>query len=355
MLNLENLSRKKRFKNLSVVEILYLEEQFPWCTARKEAMFCLKNHVEKKPKCQYHNCNEFASFGKQGSRGYSLGCCRDHNYRLTNLIKYGCENVKQNKEIADKAKNTFNSKSNEKKKEIQLRKEQTMLKKYGVVNPSYSQEIKNKISVKNKVNATSRMLCLKENNQKKYGVDNVFQLETVKEKSKVTFAKKYGVDNPSQLLSVKIQKEKTCFKNYGVRNPSHDIAIFEKQQKYRWKDYTLPSGKLVKIQGYENLALDILLQTYDENDLILERKNIPKIHYGENNKHQYVTDIFIPKENKFIEVKSEYTFTKYLKINLLKEQASKNAGFDFEFLILKRTGEPVSRYEVMSNYYLHNS
>lgn len=34
----------------------------------------------------------------------------------------------------------------------------------------------------------------------------------------------------------------------------------------------MSSGKIVKIQGYKPFALDILLETYNENELILERK-----------------------------------------------------------------------------------
>lgn len=109
---------------------------------------------------------------------------------MTNLKKYGCENVKQYQQFKDKALDTYNSKSDEEKKVIQKRKETAMLKKYGVTNCYYAQITKDKISMKNKANTATRMLKLKENNQAKYGVDNVFQLENVKEKSKTTLLKK---------------------------------------------------------------------------------------------------------------------------------------------------------------------
>lgn len=143
--------------------------------------------------------------------GYMCGCSRSHNTRLTNLKKYGVENVKQNKSVIEKAINTYHSKTSEEKYEIQKRKEESMLKKYGVSNPSYAQETKKKISTKNKANAGTRMIQLKKNNQEKYGVDNVFQLEHVKEKSKITLINRYGVENPSQLDAVKIKKGETCF------------------------------------------------------------------------------------------------------------------------------------------------
>lgn len=347
MLNLEELSNKKRFKWLSDEEVEYLESNFPWCGSRQEAVYCLKHDIISQPKCQYKDCSENATFTR---KGYNKGCCKAHNIKLHNLEKYGVENVKQVKQFKDKAMKTYNSKSDEEKAEIQKRKEKTMMKKYGTTNPSYVDEIKNKISKKNKANATSRMKKLKKNNQKKYGVDNVFQLEEVKEKMKKTFLKKYGVENPSQSDEIKLKKEETCVKRFGVAYPMQHNCIYEKQQKYRWKNYTLPSGKVIKVQGFENIALDILLETYSENDLVLERKNIPKIKYGKNNRHVYTTDIYIPKENKFIEVKSEYTLCKYLETNLLKEAASVNAGFNFEFMILDKDGNIQDKDEVISDY-----
>lgn len=238
--------------------------------------------------------------------------------------------------------NTYNSKSDEEKKEIQKKKEAGMFKKYGVTNCSYTQEIKDKISVKNTTNAGTRMMQLRENNQKKYGVNNVFQLVEVKEKSKLTLLKKYGVANPSQSKEIKLIKEETCFKNYGVRHPAQNDNIHERQQKHRWKDYTMPSGEVVKIQGYENFALDLLLKSYNEHELVIKRSEIPKIWYNKpqsDKLHQYTTDIFIPSENRFIEVKSPYTFEKYKEINLLKQKASIQGGFHFEFMIFNNKGD----------------
>lgn len=345
MLDLEMLADKKRFKWLNEEEIDYLEKHFPWAETRQEAVFCLREKITEKPKCQYEGCEEFAKFNP---KGYTKGCSTSHNTKLTNLEKYGVANVKQHKDIIDKAKKTYSSKSEEEKLEIQKRKEETNLKKYGVKNPSYSENIKKKISKKNKANAGTRMIQLKKNNQEKYGVDNVFQLDAVKEKAKESIIEKYGVENPSQSTKIKLKKEETCLNNYGVRNPQQNIDIFEKTNKHRWKDYTMPSGKIIKTQGYENLALDILLETYNEDDLILERKQIPTVMYGKNNKHQYLTDIFIPKENKFIEVKSPYTFNKYLEINLMKEQASIEAGYNFEFMILDGKGNIIKKEDLLS-------
>lgn len=100
-------------------------------------------------------------------------------------------------------------------------------------------------------------------------------------------------------------------------------------------DLLLPSGKKVRIQGYENFAIDTLLKTYNENDLIIENTRIAEltglIKY--DNSRIYFPDIFIQSERKIIEVKSHYTYRIKLKENLLKKEAVLNRGLLFEFWI----------------------
>jgi hypothetical protein len=107
----------------------------------------------------------------------------------------------------------------------------------------------------------------------------------------------------------------------------------------QFKDYKLPSGNIVKIQGYENLALDYLLKLYNENDIITQRRDVPKIIYTLNkNEHKYYTDIYIKSINKMIEVKSYYTYKKDLIKNILKALASRKLGYNFEFWIYDKNG-----------------
>ena len=65
---------------------------------------------------------------------------------------------------------------------------------------------------------------------------------------------------------------------------------------------------------------------------------MPEIWYytNDNNKHRYFCDIFIPSENKLIEVKSEYTFEIQKEINLLKQKASRDLGYDHEIWIIDK-------------------
>jgi ligand-binding SRPBCC domain-containing protein len=123
---------------------------------------------------------------------------------------------------------------------------------------------------------------------------------------------------------------------YYLEWASQNEEIQKKQEKscFTFKDYTLPSGKIIRVQGYEPLALDILLETITEEDLLTGYKNVPIIWYEINdNKHRYFTDIFIPSHNKCIEVKSDFTFYKDYEKNLLKQEATKLLGFECEIWI----------------------
>lgn len=106
-----------------------------------------------------------------------------------------------------------------------------------------------------------------------------------------------------------------------------------------YKKYTLPSGKIVNIQGYENKALDILLKKYKEDDIyigISEINRIDSFFYNDllGKAHRYFPDFYIKSENKIIEVKSSWTYNINFDINQSKMQCCLNKKYNFEFMII---------------------
>lgn len=106
-----------------------------------------------------------------------------------------------------------------------------------------------------------------------------------------------------------------------------------------YKKYTLPSGKIVNIQGFENKALDILLEKYQEHDICIGTSEINKIDsffYNDlsGKTHRYFPDFYIKSENKIIEVKSAWTYNINFNINQLKMQCCLNKKYNFEFMII---------------------
>jgi hypothetical protein len=122
----------------------------------------------------------------------------------------------------------------------------------------------------------------------------------------------------------------------------------EKQIKssYSKKEYLFPSWKKENIQGYEIFALNDLIinEKINESNIIIGVKNVPEIWYiDENNiEHRYYVDIFIPYQNRCIEVKSLYTYNKNIKINILKSEAAKKLGFNYEFWIYDNKGNKLN-------------
>ena len=96
----------------------------------------------------------------------------------------------------------------------------------------------------------------------------------------------------------------------------------------------MPSGNIVKYQGYEDIALDELVQIYEEEDILVGRSAIPTIdYYIGDTKHVYFPDFMIKSENKIIEIKSEWTIQ--LKRGNVEEKAlaTIKAGYKYEIWV----------------------
>jgi hypothetical protein len=168
----------------------------------------------------------------------------------------------------------------------------------------------------------------------KYGVGNVGQSEEIKKKIKDAYQAKYGM-HPLKTDEVKSKRVKTCLEKYGGHpNQNREVQIKSEANSFAYKEYMMPSGTIVKYQGYEDAALDELVQLYDEEDIRIGRTDVPSVNYYiDEKKHVYFPDFFIPHENKIIEVKSEWTI-KLLRGNVEeKARATVKAGYTYEIWV----------------------
>jgi hypothetical protein len=258
--------------------------------------------------------------------------------KKTCLKKFGNEYSLQNKEVREKGKNTINKKYGveyiSQVPEIRNKVENTMMNRFGVLHVFQNEDIKNKI---------------KETNLEKYGCEYVTQNEDIKNKTKKTNLEKYGCEYYLQTFDKSIKSKKTCLEKYGCEYPSQNIEIMDKCSKnaYKLKNYILPSGNILKIQGYENYALDEILQnSILEEDIINGCLNVPEIWYEDEiqKKHRHYVDIFIPSQHKMIEVKSTWTAEKKKDNIFLKQKACKNLGYLYEIWVYNNKGEKVKCY-----------
>jgi len=258
--------------------------------------------------------------------------------KQTNLEKYGVEFSLQSKEVRDKGKQTnlkkYGVEHSSQDPKTRTKFKETCILKFGVKNPSQNDEIKQQ-----KIKT-----CLIN-----HGVEHPIQNIKIKEQIKKTNIDKFGVENPSQNEDIKQLKKDTCFKNYGVEYPSQNPEILQKSfnSGCKFKDYRLPSGKIIKYQGYENFALDELLQDgILKDDFVNSCADVPEIWYEGLDKktHRYYVDLFIPHQNKCIEVKSIYTITRDNETIKLKQQAVKDAGYLCEIWVYNEKGKKVECY-----------
>ena len=95
-----------------------------------------------------------------------------------------------------------------------------------------------------------------------------------------TCLKKYGQTHTVKLNEIQNKIKKTYLEKYGVTHNSQVTEIFEKMNKngYASKDYIFPSGKVVRIRGYEWKALDELLKIYDESEIEVDTKKYQRLN-----------------------------------------------------------------------------
>jgi len=194
----------------------------------------------------------------------------------------------------------------------------------------------------------NKLLKTNKTNLEKYGDKWVVNSNHTKQVTK----EKMGVEYPFQSNEIRKKSINKHFNNTGYLYPPQNPETVKKMMQTKidrygdflipmakYKEYLMPSGKIVKIQGNEGKALDILIKQYSEDDIIIGRSNIEKyigkIFYNNLNKqHIYYPDIYIKSINKIYEVKSQFTYNIHKKINELKKQVCLDLNINFEFMII---------------------
>ena len=297
-------------------------------------------------KCQTQNCNLHVEkvFREIEKTGIYCKLCAEQIKQIkkknTCLEKFGVEHHRNAEQIKEKTK-------------------QTCLKKYGVEYSFQSEQVKDKIKeicierygVENAFqNIDVRNKCAK-TCLEKYGVEYPGQHEDIKKKKIETSLKRYGVEYPIQNEDVKKKRIETSLKKYGVEYPIQHPEVLDKNIKscYKTKQYIFSSGRIEYIQGYEHFALDELINNeyINENAIIVGCKNVPIIWYVGNDgkNHRHYVDIFIPTQNRCIEVKSIWTAEKNKHNIYLKQQAAKDLGYNYEIWVYNEKKEKVFCYD----------
>lgn len=183
---------------------------------------------------------------------------------------------------------------------------ETMLEHHGVEHALQSAEI---------------MAKMEQHNIEKYGVKNPMSSNVFSDKPKESKLIKYGcLSNLSDGIKYQEAVDKAASR-FGYEagtftNVSQIPEVHRKKMKssYLGKDYILPSGDVIRIQGYEDKFLDAALVYYDESFFNFDKEY--KIRY--NGTHWYFPDFSVEIFKDVIEIKSDYTLLADYEKNISK-------------------------------------
>jgi len=298
----------------------------------QQRIYDILNDIHEVVMCDFCKKNSVTFF--KYSQGYakccSNSCAQQHSdtrrkIEKTNLGRYGAKSPLQSSIVQEKAKNTNLERRGVEwvlcDPEAHIKARETNIEKYGVENCSQREEVKE----------LKRQKCIES-----FGVDCNFKAKEINDKIKQTNMEKYGVSCISKSSYAKKKSIETSFKKYGHSHHFKSSKWMEKNFKYKFHNYALPSGKIIKLQGYEPRALDYLLTKYTEEEILHKKTDVPKLMYiGDDNKeHRYYPDFYIPKENLVIEVKSDWTYGMELLKNLFKQDIVLENGYKYMLMVL---------------------
>ena len=285
--------------------------------------------------CGEHTTKKFVYFKRSGA--YCKKCI-EKNRRTkiteTNMIKYGCAVATQNKKVIEKIKKTcldkYGVENPAQHTTVRDKMKETMLQTYGVEHPLQKEGFRDKF---------------KETLKERYGVTVPYHSKIIRDRGAEKCKQIYGVENPFQNEQVKEKIIQTNLAKYGVEHPSQNNEIMLKAQANakKYKKYTMPSGEIRNVQGYEPYALTELLKVYSEEQIKTDRKDIPRIKYLCGNKERYYfPDMYIPDDKIIVEVKSVWTYKCKNDNIILKKEATEKLGYLYDIWIFDGNGKRVS-------------
>lgn len=197
-----------------------------------------------------------------------------------------------------------------------FKQKKLFLKRNQNITEIYESNIKDKIYdfyINKKLNLTqiSKEICITKYNVKKILI-KYFGKNIIRPKEQVTREMNYSKEHQAKAL----------------------------ENKFKNKEYKLPSGKIIKVMGYEDNFLDFVFQNnlIKEEEFLFDKKFRIKISNIAKNKHYY-PDFYIPVLNLVIEIKSHYTYMQMKELNDLKFKKTKEAGYNFICIIDKNYKE----------------
>jgi len=238
---------------------------------------------------------------------------------------------------------------------VKNKKIQSSLEKFGTEYPIQSDIIKDKIKILNK---------------EKFGTDWITQSEIFKEKSKEAMLKKYGVENANQSDIIKNKIKETCFEKYGVssymKTSEFKNRLIEYSMENYGVDYPVKSKEIqekIKKTNLKKYGFERPTQSKEIKDKV-KQTFLSNYNVENPNKLESIRDkIKITNLNKYnVEFYSQSEIyknkVKFRKINLLSKKYNleiQDIENELIYLVCDKCGETFSaNYQLLYNRFLYD-
>ena len=256
-----------------------------------------------------------------------------YNNNIKNGNYFSCSRKCSNQKVINSNLEKFGVENISQLEEIKNKKKETCLINYGVESPAQNKDILDKIKI----------------SMKKTYANN---LEEIQNKIKKTNLERYGVEEPNNLDWVKEKIKKTTFDKYGIENVNLLPEIKNKIIKANLEKY----GVEYPIQDLTRTNKGLIIKRYKETNLYYQGSyeldflnkyyNKLKITRGETIKYEingeiknYYPDFFIEDFNLLVEIKSTYVWNRHLESNLAKIKHLKDNNINYVLIMDKNSNE----------------
>jgi len=309
-----------------------------------EKLYAIKLNLDEYPKCI--RCESKCKFE---SKQWSKYCDKNCGYLDMWLNMNETDLNKRRAKISEQ----YRSKSHDEKQQIKEHRKQKFIDKYGVDHNFKIQDVidnrRQKWIEKYGYDRPSKSEIVKnkmiETNIERYGHNSPLLDQNIKKKAEETLYKNYKVTSPLKSKIIKDRWKDSCYKKYGSYHHMQDSETYDRISKKSFKWYTIEiNGTIHKVQGYEGIAIEYLINNGHENSTFItnskEISNItgPIYWKDENKNKRYYPDFYISETKTLYEIKSEYTYKKSKESGVLdkKIKACIEAGLKIKVLVFNK-------------------
>ena len=304
-----------QWKHLPLKIEQYLLNRYKDCNNIREAYYRICNNLNEVPKCEYCKENKVKWIG----RNYTKCCCKECARKMAGI----------------NAQKSLLSLSEQTKYEINEKRKNTSILRYGIDNIMKLEKIKKQIENTNIIRYGSKCPLqnknvkekIKQTNLKLYGSEIYPGTNDWKEKINKTSLKKYGTLYPNQSEIVKTHIKESCIEHFGVDNyrktaenkmRANTPEVIQKAIDTKKKRHTLNTSKV------EQLFREYLDNNFT-NDFEYNYKSAL---------YPFNCDFYIKSLDLYIEIQGNWTHGGHAfnennqdDINRLNEMKSKNSGY----------------------------